>query len=332
MKRVLSIITIFLLGITLNVNAAPKTYERGTLENNGVNKKWTITDNNLPNVLRTPAVDAAEHVYDFSEVLTDEEEQQLRTRINEFIQKNKMEIVIVTKELPYNDNIKSYCYNESTADLKEDEFNEEFAADFYDYNDFGIDYELYDGILLFRNTALDPCWNAMYYDMYPFGNAQLYFNEYRYDSILDGIYDELHEEHYFDGFMDFINRVDSYLASGKPSDMEYYYVDEYGYLQKEKIPYSIPWIPCAGVSGLITLITMIILISKNKMVKKATQASEYLNKNSSKVTNRQDIFLHSHTSSYTESSSSGGGGGGGGHSSHSGSSGGGHSSGGGRHG
>ena len=54
------------------------------------------------------------------------------------------------------------------------------------------------------------------------------------------------------------------------------------------------------------------------------------NKNLSKITERSDIFLSTHTSSYTVSSSSGGGGGG--HSSSSGSSGGGHSSGGGRHG
>ena len=331
MKKIVSILMIFLFGITLNVNAAPKTYDRETLENNGVNKKWTINDNNIDNVLKTPAVDTAEKIYDFSEVLTEEEEQQLRTKIDEFTKKHNMEIVIVTKELPYSDDIKEYCYNEARADEKEDEFNEEFAADFYDYNDFGIDYELYDGVLLFRNTALDPCWNAMYYDMYTFGNAQLYFNQNRYDSILDGIYDDLHAENYFDGFMKYINQVDYQMSSGKPSDMDNYYVDEYGYLQKTPIPYSIPWIPCAAVSGIITLIVMIILIKKNKMVRKATQAMEYLNKGSTKITNRKDIFLHSHTSSYTESSSSGGGGGGG-HSSHSGSSGGGHSSGGGRHG
>ena len=50
-------------------------------------------------------------------------------------------------------------------------------------------------------------------------------------------------------------------------------------------------------------------------------------KESINITNRKDIFIRSHTTSYTESSSSSGGGG-----SHSGSSGGGHSSGGGRHG
>ena len=75
---------------------------------------------------------------------------------------------------------------------------------------------------------------------------------------------------------------------------------------------------------------MIILVNKNKMVTKARQAEDYVNKDSIHITNRKDVFVGSHTSSYTSSSSSGGGGGG--FSSHSGSSGGGHSSGGGRHG
>ena len=110
-----------------------------------------------------------------------------------------------------------------------------------------------------------------------------------------------------------------------------YYVDEKGYLQKYPGTYHIPWSLSSIISIVITAIIMLVLIRKNKMVMKATQAGEYLNKKSINISNRKDVFLHSHTSSYTVSSDSGGGGGGG-HSSHSGSSGGGHSSGGGRHG
>ena len=60
---------------------------------------------------------------------------------------------------------------------------------------------------------------------------------------------------------------------------------------------------------------------------------EYLQKNTINITKRQDLFVSSHTTSYTEShDSSFSGGGGGGFSSSGGSSGGGHSSDGGRHG
>ena len=75
---------------------------------------------------------------------------------------------------------------------------------------------------------------------------------------------------------------------------------------------------------------MSIMVKKNKMVAKATKATEYLDRQSIKYTEKHDDFITSHVSSYRISSSSGGSGGG--FSSSGGSSGGGHSSGGGRHG
>ena len=333
MKRTLKILLLTIIFLNaLVVNAAPTTYDRQTLENYGVKKDWTIDDSNKDNVLKTPAVDANEKLYDFSDVLTDEEEERIKTRIAEFIEKTNMDMVIVTEKIPYPDEIKNYCYSESQADQKEQEVNEEYAADFYDYNDFGMKFKNNSGVLLLRNTEIDPCFDAMYYDMYTFGDTQLYFVPYRYDSILDGIYNNLHNDNYVEGFLDFINRTENYILSGKPSEMENYYVDEKGFLHKNPATYQIPWTTAIIISIGVTLIVMLILIKKNRMVMKATQAVEYLNKKSINITNRQDVFLHSHTSSYTVSHDSGGSGGGGGFSSHSGSSGGGHSSGGGRHG
>jgi uncharacterized protein len=201
-----------------------------------------------------------------------------------------------------------------------DDQNEDYAADFYDYNDFGIDFDNYSGVLLLRNTyEQDP-----YYDIYTFGNAQLYFSYSRLNSVLDDIYYNLHNEYYYDGFTTFINEMTNYYNAGIPSSMNGYKVDENGYLYEV---YTIPWLIVIAISIGITAIVMLILIKKNKMVTKARTANEYLNRNSINITNRSDIFVNSHTTHYTTSSSSGGGG----HSS-GGSSGGGHSSGGGRHG
>ena len=75
------------------------------------------------------------------------------------------------------------------------------------------------------------------------------------------------------------------------------------------------------------------MIKKNKMVKVATRASEYLDSSSVHYTEKSDRFIHSHTSSDTVSESSGGSGGGGfSGGSRSGSSGDGHGGGGGRRG
>ncbi|MBQ6135268.1 MAG: TPM domain-containing protein [Bacilli bacterium] len=329
MKRKLLFFILLLLIISiLPVHAKPETYDRNTLEDYGVRKNWTINENNLNNVLRTYAVNASEKIYDFSEILTEDEEKQLREKIDAFEKKHHMELIILTDSYEYPESLKNSCYSDTMADKEIFRINDEYAADFYDYNDFGMDYNM-SGILIFRNTAIDPCFDAMYYDMYTFGNAQLYFDQSRYDTVLDAIFDDLHSDNYLSGFESFISKVDSYVTSGKPSALEQYYVDESGYLQKLPATYHVPWGMCAAVSGVITLIVILILVHKNKMVHKAVQASAYLAKDTVHITNRQDVFVTSHVTSYTESDSSSGGGG---FSSHGGSSGGGHSSGGGRHG
>lgn len=332
MKKVIKILILFLFLTTIQCNASTNTFNRNELDNYGVKKDWTIDEKNLNNVLNTKAVDASEKIYDYSDVLTEEEEVQLKNRIDEFIEKTKTDMVIVTDKIEYDSSLSSYCYDEDAADSKIKEVVENYAADFYDYNDFGMNFDNNSGVLLMRNTAIDPCFNAMYYDMYTFGDTQLYFTQYRYDNILDGIYNNLHNENYLDGFIDFIDRTENYILEGIPSEMDDYYVDDNGFIERYPDKYYIPWTTSAIISFIIALITIIILIKKNKMVRKATSAEEYLIKNSINITNRQDMFIHTHTSSYTTSSDSGGSSGGGGFSSHSGSSGGGHSSGGGRHG
>ena len=308
MKKIikfLSIFTLFFIGITIS-NASTQTFDRTELDNYGVNKKWKITSSNKSNVLNTNKVDASEKIYDYADILTDEEEQLLYKKISNFINKTHMDMVFVSVDLPY------------TYDKK----NEDFAADFYDYNDFGIDFENYSGILLLRNTyEYDP-----YFDIYTFGNAQLYFPFKRLDNTLDAIYDDFHYGYYYDGIETFINKMTSYYRLGIPSEMRGYKVNEDGYLYQV---YRIPFLPVLLISSVITIVVMLILVKKNKMVAVATKATEYLDKGSINYTNKQDNFITSHVTSYTISS--GGGSGGGGHSS-GGSSGGGHSSGGGRHG
>ncbi len=304
MKKILLIITLFCMSI-LPVYAEVETVDRNTLENYGVNKKWNITDHNKSNVMNTPKVDASLKIYDFSEVLTEEEVQTLKEKINSFIEKTNMDMVIVIPKFSYSS----------------DQQNEDYAADFYDYNDFGLDFEKYSGVLFLRNTYDDD----PYFNIYTFGEAQLYFDYDRLEETLDDVYDDIKSGNYLDGFSMFIDNMERYYSLGFPKGKEKYYIDENGIV---KIPYTIPWILSIAISTIVTMIIVGIFISKNKMVKKATTASEYLKKDSVNITNKKDIFITSHTTSYTTSSSSGSGGGG----SSFGSSGGGHSSGGGRHG
>lgn len=310
LKLTLIIVTFISAYILLptTVNAEVTTYNREELKNYGVNKKWNINTNNKDNILKTYAVDSNQKIYDFSNVLTDEEEQKLTERMHNFTEKYKIDIVILTDNYQYT----------------EDSQNTTFATDFYDYNDFGINYEKYDGVMLFRNTyEQNP-----YFDAYSFGNAQLYFYDTRLSNTLDYIYDDIHNEAYYSGFNKFIDKMEEYYNEGKLTD---YYVDESGFLQKQKT--ASYYLKMIGLSMIIALvITGIIiytLIKKNKMVLKATKATVYMNKEKSKITNVQDNFITSNTTSYVISSDTSSGGG---HPSSGGSSGGGFSSGGGRHG
>ena len=311
MKKITKVLIIILSFFYCHItsNASTTTYERTESNNYGVNKHWKISDKNINNVKNTPLVNAKEKIYDFSNILTDAEEQLLYVKMTEFINKTSMDIVFVTVDLPY-----SY-----------DSENEEYAADFYDYNDFGIDFENYSGILLLRNTYEYD----RYYNVYLFGDAQLYYNYDRTEYVLDEIYYNFKNQYYLEGYRTFINLMSNYYDEGIPSDMKDYEVNKDGYLKQK---YIMPIIPILLGAGIVTLIIMLILINKNKMVKKATKASEYLNQKSIEFTKREDIFVTEHTTSRIISDSSSGGSGGGGFSSSSGSSGGGHSSGGGRHG
>ncbi|MCM1370848.1 MAG: TPM domain-containing protein [Clostridium sp.] len=307
MKKIFKTLFICILFLIFNINsyASTNVIDRTTLDNYGVNKKWNITESNKSNVLNTYKVDASEKIYDYSDILDYEEEKKLYNKIKTFINKTEIDMVFVSINLPY------------TYDSK----NEDFAADFYDYNDFGIDFENYSGVLLLRNTyEKDP-----YFNVYTFGNAQLYFSYERCEDVLDYIYDDFHFGDYYDGLSKFINRMTTYYNRGIPHNMSNYKVNEDGYLYKI---YKVPYFWGIIISSVVTFIVITIMIKKNKMVASATQALEYLDKSSINYSEKHDDFITSYVSSYVVSSGSSGGG----HHSSSGSSGGGHSSGGGRHG
>lgn len=303
LSKILCVMLLFLISIT--VNAEVKTNDRNSSNSYGVNKKWNINDDNKINILNTPYVDASEKVYDFSDIIVDNDESELKEKVEEFIELTNMDMVIVTIDEPY--------YSDYEM--------ETFAADFYDYNDFGLTFDKYSGVLILRNSSSQN----RYYNIYTFGEAQLYFSYERLERTLDNIYSDIYNDRYLEGFSTFIYNMKDYYDYGIPAEMKNYFVDDMGYLQEK---YNPPIMWALVISGVITAIVMYILISKNKMVKKAKAANEYLEKETINYTQRMDNFITSRTTRHTISTSSGGSGGG----SRGGSSGGGHSSGGGRRG
>lgn len=285
MKKIFKITLVMLTIFTLNivpVYASTNTKER--TEDNYLVEDWvTVTEDNKNNILTTPAIDATEKVYDFADLFTDEEEQQLYTKITNYINEYNLDLAVVTID-----------ENNKTP--------REYADDFYDYNDF----DQQGGILF-----LIDMYNRKIY-MSTTGEAIKMYNDYRINTALDEVYTYMSDEEYYEGTSSYIDKISDYAKKGVPTSNN----------EEKSLTSSIFMSLLIGLIG--TAIIMAILIFKNRMVKKATTAREYLNKNSIKIQNMGEILIssnttkheidHSSSGSSTHTGSSGSSHGGGGHS------------------
>lgn len=285
MKKIFKITLVMLTIFTLNivpVYASANTKER--TEDNYLVEDWvTVTESNKNNILTTPAVDATEKVYDFADLFTDEEEQQLYTKITNYINEYNLDLAVVTID-----------ENNKTP--------REYADDFYDYNDFNQQ-----GGILF---LIDMDNRKIY--MSTTGQAIKMYNDYRINTALDEVYTYMSDEEYYEGTSNYIDKISDYAKKGVPTSNN----------EEKSLTSSIFMSLLIGLIG--TAIIMAILIFKNRMVKKATTAREYLNKNSIKIQNMGEILIssnttkheidHSSSGSSTHTGSSGSSHGGGGHS------------------
>lgn len=313
MKKYLGVILIALSLLFIpNVYAisVDTTYdycERDATNNYGVNKKWEMNMNRNYRAQKTPCVDTSLKIYDYANIIDDDDEYKLKGLIDNYIEETKSDLVIITVE--------DYYYR--------DEDHEDFVADFYDYNDFGLDFDHYSGTVIIRNN--NP--SDRYYNIYTFGDAQLYYYGSRTETILDEIYDDISGNNYYSGFSTMISELQKYHRRGIPFNHRRDSLDEWGYYKRGFYP---PIILAALISGIISAIYVGVLKGKHKTVRRETKADDYLDLSTINYKRRENNYVNSVTTSVVMSSSSGSGGHSGGHSH--GSSGGGHSSGGGRHG
>ena len=159
---------------------------------------------------------------------------------------------------------------------------EAYADDFYDYNGFGIG-STHDGVLLVvdNNFSKENIW------MSTTGEGIRMYDDYRIDRILDVVFE-----------------CSYYASLGIPSSNSNTYINSRGDLVYKK---HFPWIGSLGTSLVSATIVLLILISKNKMVKKATNANNYAKQDSLNITNRSDRFVTTHTTSVRINTDSGGG-------------------------
>ena len=234
------------------------------------------------------AFDTSDKVYDYADVISSEDEEKLKSYIDDYIEKYNMDMVLVTVKQ----------HDKSST--------KEYAMDFYDYNGFGLN-QTNDGIIMVIDFSFG------YRDIYisTTGEAIRVYDDYRIDNMLDNIGYITDKEYYY-WFESFINDASDYADVGVPESNRNTYIDENGnYVvvkSKEKINYLVITI----ISLIVPSIVVGILISKNRMIRKASNANLYIQSGNTHITTRNDRFLTTHTTSVriTDSTSHSSGGGG----------------------
>lgn len=276
------IVLLIMMFMPLLVNASTNTCER-TKEELNIPDKINYNESMLSHILSTPCVNSEEKIYDFADLLTEEEENNLYEEVEGFIKNTNLDLAIVTTN-----------ENQKASEV-------EYADDFYDYNDFKKD-----GLLILIDMK-----NRRYY-ISTTGEGIIYYNDSRIDGAIDAGYNNLVNQEYYLTYSNTIKQLYTYYKEGISNTK--YKITEDGVLV-----YKTPWIQIAFYSIIPTFIIILILVLKNRKVKLATNADYYTDKKSLKILNRNDKFVNTYTTKvYNPPSSSSGGGG---TSSHSGSSG-----------
>ena len=235
-----------------------------------------------------PKVDNSEKVYDFANLLTDEEEKDLFNLAQNFISNYNIDIALVTiSENPYG---------------VSDYYSKVYAQDFYYYNRFGIG-QYYDGIILLIDMS------NRYIYMATKGNAIILYDDNRIDNITEVAYNHLKAGNYYKGYKAMIDKASSYAKSGIPKSNQYQCLDDTGTpYQCKTPPKSVNWGITFAVAVLGSVIPAFIHTRKYRGIKLATNANSYLT--GSNIDTKTDQFLTTFTSRVRRSHDSGGSGGG----------------------
>lgn len=272
MKKLFVLFISFFL-LVLPVYASTNTYSRTTTDLK-VPKKIKYKSSMEHNVLLTPSVNANEKIYDFAELLTEEEEKQLYDKVKEFIANTNLDLAIVT----INTNVK-----DST---------QEYADDFYDYNDFSID-----GLAFVIDMQ-----NRIFY-ISTAGKAMLYYDDYRIEYILSALDQEMYNHEYFNACNTLISQLTEYYDSGFSDNADKYVI--VGTQIYRKTPYLLLSI----IAVVSATIGTLILALRNKKVKLAINSNDYFDNKAFEITKDTKELISSNTSRvYIPPTDSGGGG------------------------
>lgn len=241
-----------------------------------------------PKPVRGNSQEPTERVYDYADMLTEEEEQSLREYIAECEEKIQADIVIVTiaesveydlqdPDLPEAFHAKEVGSTDWSTAMRD------LADNFYDYNNYGYNKVHCNGVLLLDNSYegqkgswLSTC-----------GNVYDYFGDYEIDQALYAVDDYIDESPYraYKNCISYVTRT----------------MEE----SQESMPMTFaPWIL---VGLVVALIYAVVNLHQNK-AKDTTATNQYVDGKKPKINDTRDQYLRKNvvTRRIETSSSSGG--------------------------
>ena len=213
------------------------------------------------------AINVDDKIYDNANLLTNQERQSLKTSVDQFIEKYNMDMVLLTVTNGYN--------------------IENQAKSFYLNNGFGIGIHS-DGVIL--ALAIDSQ-GEIDYSFLTRGEAIRVFDDARIDSIVSSM-----SRAKYGGagkiFEAFVGSASSYASQGVAHSNRNTYICENGELCLKR---QFPWVVNIIISLGVATIVVVVLVLKNKMIRKSTKACEYVDKDSIKFTRQEDRFISTNT-------------------------------------
>lgn len=211
--------------------ASTNTFQR-TKDNLIVPNDVIVDNNNINDILNTPAVSAMEKVYDYADLYSVEQENKLYQQISQYIDKTKLDAVLVTTK-----NLNGYSLSD-------------YAYHFYDYNEFkdsGVVFVIYvdnmEPHIFMGNSGLAT---SIYTDAYV-------------RQILSYVYKDIKSKNYYQATDDYFRILDGlYKGEG-----------EYRVNNKGEVVKAIPWIEITVLALSLTFLFVFSMLSilKRKHVK-----------------------------------------------------------------
>lgn len=229
-----------------------------------------------------------ERVFDYADVLNDEEEEKLRALIAEKELETGCDIVLVT----WNESLEEYAksYEEQLGHIDPSRYVMVFADNFYDEKNFGFDKVHGDGVILLDNWYREAD-GRVYSWLSTCGRAEDRFSSGMIDSLLD----------------DALEYVDD-----DPYGAYREYVELFAKMMNGKRGIHIPAWAALLLSAIITAVYLFTHLAENKGEKTVSERTYLARENEMRMKRKEDIFLRKSVSTRKIETNNGGGGGGGG--------------------